>query len=182
MTDQLAAAAEGQRERRNAPEGQTLAAVPVDQLQAHPQNPRRSNVEAVAASIEANGFYGAVLAQRSTRRIIAGHGRWQAARSLGAETVPVLWLDVDDDRALRILLADNRTSDLAVWDETELAELLASLDGEHGLDGTAFSPDALAKLLADAAAPENFDPVDPNLETEHRCPRCGYEWSGSPSP
>jgi len=161
---------------------QTLALVAVDELLPHPENPRRSDVAAVASSIEANGFYGAVLAQLSTRRIIAGHGRWAAAKQLGAESVPVLWLDVDDDRALRILLADNRTSDLAVWDDSALAELLASLDDDGGLDGTAFSDDALAKLLAEASSPESFAQIDPNLDTEHRCPRCGYEWSGQPNP
>jgi ParB-like chromosome segregation protein Spo0J len=168
---------------KNTPETQTLDAVAVDQLQPHPQNPRRSDVGAVSASIEANGFYGAVLAQRSTRRIIAGHGRWQAARELGASTVPVIWLDVDDDRALRILIADNRTPELAVWDGDELTELLRSLsENGDGLDGTAFSPDALEKLLAAASPPDDFTAVDENLETEHRCPRCGYEWSGSPTP
>jgi rubrerythrin len=28
-------------------------------------------------------------------------------------------------------------------------------------------------------APEEFESFDESLETEHRCPQCGYEWSGS---
>lgn len=44
-------------------------------------------------------------------------------------SVPVVWLDVDDATAKRIMLADNRTADLATYDEQILAEALASLEG-----------------------------------------------------
>jgi hypothetical protein len=39
----------------------------------NPENPRRGNIE--AESIDANGFYGAVIAQVSTRRILENHER-----------------------------------------------------------------------------------------------------------
>jgi len=32
---------------------------------------------------------------------------------------------------------------------------------------------------ADTIAPEDFPEYDEDIETEHRCPKCGYEWSGS---
>ena len=50
-------------------------AVRIDSLTAHPENPRRGNIEAVAESIDANGFYGAVIAQVSTRRILENRER-----------------------------------------------------------------------------------------------------------
>ena len=50
-------------------------AVRIDSLTAHPENPRRGNIEAVAESIDANGFYGAVIAQVSTRRILENQER-----------------------------------------------------------------------------------------------------------
>lgn len=152
--------------------------VAIDELEPWPGNPRRSDVGSITTSIDANGFYGAVIAQRSTKRIIAGHGRWLAARAHDFERVPVLWLDVDDEQAQRILVADNRTSDLAVWDEQELAGFLASLDG--ALLGTGFTQADLDALIA--SPPDEFQQLGADLETEHRCPRCGYEWSGSPNP
>jgi hypothetical protein len=103
----------------------------------------------------ANGFYGAVIAQRSTGHIIAGEHRWRAARQKRLAAVPVFWLDVDDDRALRILLADNRTNDTAGYDEEILAELLKGMDD---LAGTGWDDDALAKLLGDEQLDGQEDP------------------------
>jgi hypothetical protein len=119
--------------------------VHVDELKQHPDNPRRGDVDAIAASIDANGFYGTVVAQRSTGFVLAGNHRLLAARQQGIETLPVVWLDVDDDRARRILLVDNRSNDVAAYDEQQLVDLLSELDD---LTGTGFSDDDLLKLMS----------------------------------
>lgn len=125
---------------RRRPIGQSFdAAVPVDRLVPHPENPRRGEMGALSRSLGAHGFYGAILAQEGTGVIIAGSHRWRAAVKRGRKTVPVLWLDVDDDRARRIMLVDNRTSDLASYDDSALADVLASLsESDLGLLGTGF--------------------------------------------
>jgi len=124
-------------------------AVSLDKLTEHPSNPRRGDVQVIADSIDANGFYGAVVAQRSTGFVVAGNHRLKAAREKGLDTVPVVWLDVDDDRAKRILLVDNRSSDLAGYDDPELAALLTSLaGGPDALRGTGFADEDLADVLA----------------------------------
>lgn len=126
----------------------TIGQVPVDQLRAHPRNPRRGDLGVIQASIERHGFYGTVVAQRSTGFILAGNHRWQAARAAGLPEVPVAWVDVDDDQAERILLADNRTSDLATYDESQLTELLQALSATpDGLAGTGWAQDDLAELV-----------------------------------
>ena len=113
--------------------------VPLDRLRPHPENPRRGQVGAILSSIEAHGFYGAVMAQRSTGHVLAGNHRLLAAAEAGLAELPVVWVDVDDDEARRILLADNRSSDLASYDEAGLAELLGVLeDTNAGLAGTLF--------------------------------------------
>jgi DNA modification methylase len=62
----------------------------------------------------------------------------------------VHWVDVDDSAALRILISDNRASELATWDDPALANLLKELVTETGtLDGTLFDGDALDAILAD---------------------------------
>lgn len=91
--------------------------VAVSELVPHPQNPRRGNLAAIVASIRSNGWFGVLVAQRSTRYVLAGNHRLAAAIELGYATVPVQWLDCDDRTALRILLADNRTSDLARYSD-----------------------------------------------------------------
>lgn len=121
--------------------------ISVASLFEHPDNPRRGDSKAVNESIAANGFYGAILVQKSTGRVLAGHTRLKAAKQSGASEVPGIWLDVDDTQAKRILLADNRTSDLAYYDDDALFAVLGSIleDGSN-LKGTGYD-DATYKLL-----------------------------------
>lgn len=133
---------------------------PIDDLVEHPDNPRRGDESVIEASMAAHGFYGAVLVQASTRRIIAGNHRTRVARRRGDSTIPVLLIDVDDDRARRILLVDNRSNDVATYDDRELARLLADLDGD--LAGTGFDDTDLTALLASfepEAGPEVDAPI-----------------------
>ena len=120
--------------------------VSVSELQTHPHNPRRGDLSSLGESIDVNGFYGAIVAQKSTGHILAGNHRYLAAKQKNAAFLPVIWLDVDDDQAKKILLADNRTSDLAVYDEEELSALLQSLES---LDGTGYTEDDLDALMGD---------------------------------
>ena len=135
-------------------------AFPIDQLVEHPDNPRRGDEAAIEESMAAHGFYGAVLVQTSTRRIIAGNHRTRVARRRGETTVPVLLVDVDDDRARRLLLVDNRSNDLAGYDDAELARLLEELlAADDGLAGTGYDDRELARLLAELEGPNQDMPV-----------------------
>ena len=114
---------------------------PTNTLKPHPRNPRRGNTTAIRNSIEQNGWYGVIVAQKTTGRVLAGNHRLQAAEQAGITTLPVAWIDVDDDTALRILLADNRTNDLAGHDDELLDEILRELqDTPLGLAGTGYEP------------------------------------------
>jgi len=127
---------------------QTYEVVAIGSLKPHPKNPRQGDMAAIRSSIDANGWFGAVLAQKSTGFILAGNHRYRAACQRGAETIPVLWIDCDDQAALRILLADNRTSDLAEYDDAWLAELLEQMkDDGAELLGTGFDDAAVGELL-----------------------------------
>jgi hypothetical protein len=161
--------------------------VPTSRLKHHPRNPRRGDVDRIAESMDVNGVFGALVVQRSTCHVLAGNHRLKAARKLGIETLPVTWVDVDDATAHRILLADNRTSDLGSYDDTQLAELLQALDNDGGLLGTGYDGDDLAELLAGLEPPEDLPPRDPAegamelnegefSDFECKCPRCGFEY------
>jgi hypothetical protein len=96
-------------------------------LSPHPANPNSGDEQAIAISIEISGMYRPVMAQRSTGRILAGNTTYSACLSLGALKIPVVWLDVDDESALRILLGDNQLARLAVIDHGLLSPLLDAL-------------------------------------------------------
>lgn len=170
------------------------SAYKVSDLKQHPDNPRRGNDVAVAESIEANGFYGAVIAQKSTGFVLAGNTRLRASIEEGAETVPTFMLDCDDETATRILLADNRLSDLAEYDNRVLLRLLDDVaEYEPELTGTGYDDLSLSLLRAavqfDEPSPpppppeEGFPDINPDdMGTQFRCPSCQYEWSGAPKP
>lgn len=146
-------------------------AYPIDQLEPHPDNPRRGDVEAIGESIDAHGFYGAVLVQESRGRIIAGEHRWKAAQAKGMTKLPVVLIDCDDDEAKRIMLADNKLADSAGYDDAALAALLKSLDD---FDGTGYNDEDLERLSRVTAASEadwnHADAWDgmPGYESENR--------------
>lgn len=114
----------------------------------HPQNVNQGDLEAIKNSIEHNGFYGTVIVQKSTRHVIAGNHRVQAALELELESIPVTWLDVDNDRALRILLADNKTARDGKNDNEKLIKLLEELEqSEKEFLGTGYNDNDLKTLL-----------------------------------
>lgn len=120
------------------------------QLLDHPRNPRRGADASVAASLDANGWYGAIIAQQSSRLILAGHTRRRVLSASGQKRGPVLWVDCDDETATRILLADNRTAELATWDSAALADLLGEIPD---LAGTGYDAKAFDALVRDLAGP-----------------------------
>lgn len=133
--------------------------VPIDRVLPHPDNPRNGDIEAIAESIEVNGFISPVIAQRSTSRILAGNHRYHALHALHSEVIPVVWVDVDDDQARRFLLADNRTSDLGTYDNGLLADLLAQIEDTVGLQGSGYDGEDLEQLKALAEAEPDYTDV-----------------------
>lgn len=134
--------------------------VAVSELEPDPGNARTHDLEAIKASLEHHGQYRPLVVQSSRMRILAGNGTWGAARELGWERIRCELLDVSDDQARRIVLVDNRTNDLAGYDDELLAELLRPLDD---LAGTGFDQDAITRLIdgqAGEAPPEADDAPD----------------------
>lgn len=157
--------------------------VAVDSLREHPENYRHGDVGAISESLGVHGQYKPVLVQKSTNRVIAGNHTLKSARATGMTEIEARIIDVDDEEALRILIVDNRASDLATNDDLALATLLTGLasDTAAGLGGTAWDGDDLDRLLQDlteAADVTLGEPVDgpkpKHGEFPARCPRCAY--------
>lgn len=135
-----------------------VEAMPLDQVETHPENPREGDVGAIYESIEHHGFYGTILVQRSTGHILAGNHRYMAAREAGAKSLPAIIVDVDDDQARRIMLVDNRTNDLAAYNDSELRDVLETLREQTGnLLGTGYTGDDLDDLIALLEGPPDLD-------------------------
>lgn len=124
--------------------------VPLSLLKPHPRNVNQADFGAIQESIEANGFYGAIVANKRTNHILAGNHRYAVAKQSHFDTIPVIWVDVDAEEELRIMLADNRLTRLGMDDQAQLAALLAELvDTDTGLIGTGFDGDDLDRLIGE---------------------------------
>lgn len=117
--------------------------------------------------------------------MIAGHGRLEAARELGLKKVPVLILEhLSEAQRKAYVIADNQLALNASWDKDLLQEEVMSLNLlDFNLDLLGFNEVDLSQMLDPEGidndeSPDDFDEVDEDLDVEHRCPSCGYEWSG----
>ena len=120
----------------------------ITDFQPHPKNVRQGDVGAISESLRAHGQYKPIVVQRSTGYVLTGNHTLMAARNLGWTQVAAVFVDCDDDQALRILLVDNRTNDLAMYDDRGLADLLTELaTTSTGFDGSLFTGDDLDDLL-----------------------------------
>ena len=99
-------------------------------LKPYANNPRdnESAVEPVANSIKEFGFKVPIVAT-SDGEIINGHTRFKASKSLGLEKVPVIIADdLTDEQIKAFRLADNKTGEIADWNESLLIKELEELD------------------------------------------------------
>ncbi len=154
--------------------------VDTNSIFCHPENPRQGDIGAIIESIKRNGVYKPLTVQASTGHILAGNHTYKALRELGHEKIAVVKVCVNDGEALRIMLADNRTADLADYDQNILCELLESMSADLG--GTGYTSSDLDDLL------ESLSPILPSPTVEHempispsnktmKCPKCGHEWT-----
>lgn len=139
------------------------ASLGVDELQTFERNPRRGDVASIASSLERWGQYRPIVVNAGTvtgRRmeVLAGNHTLLAARSLGWASIECAVVDVDEQTAAAIVLADNRLADLGEYSSDDLHALLSSLDD---LTGTGYFADDLAGLERELFPPDpRTDPDD----------------------
>ena len=122
--------------------------VPIKELTHDPQNARKhdeKNLQSIIASLVEFGQRKPIVALPDGT-VVAGNGTLEAATRLGWETIAVAYTPWDDEQKARAYaIADNRSGELASWDETILAATLQSLDTDVLL-ATGFDTDDLAEL------------------------------------
>jgi DNA modification methylase len=135
---------------------------PLDQIKPNSRNARThsSKQEAqIAGSIETYGFHNPILLDEQDV-IIAGHGRWAAARKLGMTDIPVIVVrGLSEAKKRGLALADNRIALNAGWDLDILAiELkeLSQLDLDFDLEVMGFET-AEIDVLIDGQQPCAID-------------------------
>lgn len=158
-----------------------IETVKVGSLTLDPENARKhskKNLDAIAGSLTTFGQRRPLVVWDNI--VIAGNGTLEAAKSLGWETVEITRCPADwtHEQARAYALADNRTAELAEWDSEILASQLVELDAV-GYDISDWGFEALTPPT-DPKPLDDFASFDDDMETDYRCPKCTYEWNGSP--
>jgi DNA modification methylase len=91
---------------------------PIDELKEFPSNPRRHPESQIAGLMKSiRRFWTNPILVDETSTILAGHGRWEAARRLGMTAVPTVTVSgLSDSEKRAVVIADNRLPEQAVWD------------------------------------------------------------------
>jgi len=131
----------------------------LDEVKPYEKNAKKhpkKQVEQVAASIKEFGFNQPIVVDKNGV-IIVGHGRYEAAKSLGMTTVPVLEVDLTEEQANAYRLADNKLNE-SEWDMKLVVEELKGLS-EPMLELTGFDKDLILEPEEkDDEIPENVPP------------------------
>jgi len=151
-------------------EGLKQLATSIELLELLPGNPRKGDVDAVAASLDRFGQRKPIVARRGDRTVIAGNHTLQAARRLGWSEIAVVWVDDDDAHAKAFALADNRTAELGGYDEDALLALIEEVhkaDAEL-LEITGWAEQDMHDLIEQlrpepVVSPEEADEVPENV-------------------
>lgn len=147
------------------PETLKELAVPIGSVKRLPdgENPRIGDVASMKESISENTQYrpAVVNVREGTRygdrTILAGNHTHQALEELGETEIAVTYVDVDDEAAWKIVLADNRQGDLGHYDP---AALLAAIELAGGTKGTGYD-DEFVRATQAAMEPEDPSGMDP---------------------
>lgn len=127
-TDGATAAATKSPAMEHIIEGLRPLAVPIGDIHEDPRNARThddANLKAIAASLDRYGQLKPLVVNRRNRQIEAGNGTYRAAMQLGWTHLAVVWVEHDESAQRGFSLADNRTAELADWDQAILDDLLA---------------------------------------------------------
>jgi len=147
-----------------------VESVPIATLSQDPANARKhddKNLEAIKASLRRFGQQKPIVVD-SSNVVRAGNGTLAAATALGWESINVVQTDLQGSEATAYAIADNRTAELAEWDESVLAASLSSLADvdETWLSDLQFSEKELAELVASTQEQEIIEDEVPDLTTD----------------
>lgn len=152
------------------------------ELKADPNNAREHGEDNLKAIIHSLDKFGQVkpIVVDADGTIYAGNGTYMAAQLLEWQSVDVVRLPADwsEEKKTAYALADNRTGELAEWDQGVLGRQLVDLDAqgwdikELGFPGI---PDVENLITPSGDKIDRNDPA-PREDKMLTCPKCGFVW------
>lgn len=137
--------------------------LPIASLNLDPANARlhpEKNLAAIKASLAKYGQRKPIVVQQQGMVVRAGNGTVQAARALGWTEIAAVMIDEDNATAVGFAIADNRTAELAEWDDQVLSRLLGEMDAATQA-ALGFDDVDMAALQREVDAPLTEDEIPP---------------------
>ena len=148
-----------------------IESISVETLVADPRNARKhssKNLSAIKASLGQFGQQKPIVID-AENVVVAGNGTLAAAKSLGWSELDCVRTELSAEEARAFAIADNRTAELAAWDDEVLAETLLNLDEELRV-ATGFAAREIEKLdeaVRDSEIPEEGETMFSEELGEH---------------
>ena len=154
----------------------------INELSQDPANARKHderNIESIVASLRRFGQQKPIVID-SSNVVRAGNGTLEAAKQLGWESIECVETSLKGSDAISYAIADNRTAELAEWDDEVLSAQLNGLlaDDPELMEVAGFTEEELAELQPDFAPGTEddqgqLDQLEPKMVT---CPHCRKEF------
>jgi hypothetical protein len=144
--------------------GEVRRVASVDLLHHDPANARRhspKNIEAIKGSLLEYGQQKPIVIDKGGK-VLAGNGTLEAARAAGLGDLWVVVTDLDSLKQLGFSIADNRTAELAEWDEETLGSLLETLrdNPDANAEAAGFDGAAMSEVIDGIDREAGSDPPD----------------------
>jgi DNA modification methylase len=109
----------------------TIEYIDAKTLKPWDKNPKKHDLDAIESSMGRFGVTKPILVQKSSNRIVAGHGRYEVmVKQKKMTKIPVIFLDLNDSEAKAYAIIDNQTTMMGGWDEKALGSILEELKVE----------------------------------------------------
>ena len=139
--------------------------VPIDEPTPDPANARKHgerNLSSIIDSLKAFGQQKPIVVDRRGI-VVAGNGTLEAAKRLGWTEIAIVRSELEPTQATAFGIADNRTAELAEWDDEVLRSLLDSMDDEMR-DVLAFDSKEIDALVPSTAVEVQEDEIPEEVE------------------
>jgi ParB-like chromosome segregation protein Spo0J len=156
--------------------------VPIESLSFDPANVRKHperNLATIKASLLRFGQQKPIVVDASGI-VRAGNGTLAAAKALGWKEIAIVRSSLTGSDATAYAIADNRTAELAEWDDDALAQTLAALqiEDEEIAKSTGFDDAEISALAVPDFSPASEDEQGRlDEKAKVRCPKCDHEFT-----
>ena len=157
-----------------------IETIEIKELMNDPANVRKHderNLDSIKASLLRFGQQKPIVVD-GKGIVVAGNGTLMGARSLGWKEIQIVRTELEGADAVAYAIADNRTAELAVWDEDALAQTLASLQIDDSIDElvTGFTKQEIEELIGKTVGLDDIEEDEVPEVPEEAITQVGDLW------